>query len=93
MTNPDITEAVFKLEISEGCKYTAECDEDLGKIKVVEYRGVTSYDLIEGGVEADEIENETDADGIDEFHEYLVLHFTDGTTSTFRNSHVDMYFW
>ena len=54
----------------------------------VTYTGLTAWDVIEGGEEAAEIES----DGlIDEHHEYLVLHFNNGTQATFRNSHVDMF--
>lgn len=87
----DLEKATFKLYINEGCKYTAKTAEDLGKEFEVEYTGVTSYDIIEGGVEAEAIEAETDEDGVDEFHEYLVLHFSNGETSTFRNSHVTLF--
>ena len=86
--NPDFTKATFKLYISEYSKY--DPDTRGGEIEV-EYKGVTSYDIIEGGNEAQEIESMTDADGIDEHHEYLVLHFENGTTGTFRNSHVDLF--
>lgn len=81
----DLTKATVKLFITEGLKW-----EDPEKIRV-EYKGVTSWDIISGGTEAEEIEAETDADGIDEHHEYLVLHFEDGSTATFRNCHVDMF--
>lgn len=88
MTNPDLTKATVKLYISEYSKY--DPDTSGGEIEV-EYNDVTKWDIIEGGQEAEEIESQTDADGIDENHEYLVLHFENGETSTFRNSHVDMY--
>lgn len=87
----DITKATFKLFLTEGCKYTAKSAEDLGKEIEVKYTGVTSWDIIEGGQEAEEIEEYTDAESTDEFHEYLVLHFEDGSQATFRNSHVDMF--
>ena len=56
-----------------------------------EYTGVKAWDIIEGGKEAEAIEAETDANSVDEYHEYLVLHFEDGTQATFRNSHVTMF--
>lgn len=81
----DLTKATFKLYISEYSKY--DPDTKGGEIKT-EYTGVTAWDIIEGGKEAEEIE----ADGlIDEKHEYLVLHFQNGEKATFRNSHVDMF--
>ena len=87
----DLTQVVVTLFVYEGCKYTANSKEDLGEEFEVHYKGLVSFEIIEGGKEAEEIENDTDASGIDEFHEYLVLNFKDGTTSTFRNSHVDMF--
>lgn len=38
-----------------------------------------------------ENESLTDPSGIDEYHEYLVLNFENGTTITFGNFHVDMF--
>lgn len=88
MSNEELQQATIKLYISEYSKY--DPDTSGGEIEV-EYTGLTAWDIIEGGKEAEEIESETDCNGIDENHEYLVLHFNDGTTSTFRNSHVDMF--
>ena len=47
--------------------------------------------FIEGGKEAEAIESIVDKDGIDENHEYLVPHFSNGITATFKSSHVDMF--
>jgi len=82
----DLTEAVFTLYLTEKTKY--ETADLTNEAKKVEYSGVTAFEIIEGGAEAEEIESETDEDGMDEYHEYYRLVFEDGTTSTFRNSHV-----
>ena len=55
----------------------------------IEYE-IESFEIV-GGKKAEEIEAETDGSCIDEFHEYLVLHLTNGDESIFRNSHVDMF--
>lgn len=78
------------IEVYENCKYTAHGSQDLGKIRNVKYDDITSWEIISGD-DAKQIEAETTSDCIDELHEYLVLHFEDGSESTFRNSHVDMF--
>lgn len=82
----DLTKATFELYISEYVKW-----ENEGKRIEARYTGVTAWDIIEGGKEADEIEADIDRFSIDDNHEYLVLHFEDDTTATFRNSYVDMF--
>ena len=90
MSNDELQEATIMIIVYPKDKYSDvhAVNED---IKQVTYKGLTAWDIIEGGKEAEEIESETDASGVDEHHEYLVLHFNDGTTATFRNSHVDMF--
>lgn len=90
MTINNIQEATVKIDLYENCKYHAKSFQDLGEVKHVEYKGLVSWSIT-SGVEAKEIEDSTDGSCIDEFHEYLVLDFVDGSTATFRNSHVDMF--
>ena len=87
----DLTKAVVELHIYENCKYTTKRAELAKEEIMVSYTGVKSYSIIEGGKEAEEIESIIDASSVDEYHEYLVLHFENGTASTFKNSHVDMF--
>ena len=89
LTIENLEDVKVRLYIYDGCKYTAKSVEDLGEETAVIYNGIKAWDIIEGGNEAEEIE--ADADMVDEFHEYLVLHLLDGNTATFRNSHVDMF--
>ena len=94
MNNAELQQATIKITIFAEPKYIIngnkvtwndECGEDGDEVK---YTGLTAWDIIEGGAEAEVIE----ADGlVDENHEYLVLHFNDGSQATFRNSHVDMF--
>lgn len=85
MSNAKLQKATFKVDIFENTKY-----EDENPIATAEYTGIKAWSIIEGGEEAEEIESMTDANSVDENHEYLVLHFADGRTGTFRNSHVDL---
>lgn len=86
----DLTKAVVELHIFENCKYTNKSAE-LVEETVLKYKGVKYFSIIEGGEEAKEIESRIDGRVVDEYHEYLVLHFQNGTTATFRNSHVNMF--
>ena len=84
---PDLREAKVFLEFYEGTKYDA-CDngEEPNEVRV---KGLTAWDIIEGGEEAEQIESLTGE--IDENHEYLVLHFEGGCVNIYRNSHVVMF--
>ena len=85
----DLSKATVTLTVYEGCKYTAKKISDLGESTDIEYKGIRSWSIISGGIEADALEM---AYGIeDEFHEYLIIELLNGTMATFRNSHVDMF--
>lgn len=87
MNNEKLEDATVKILVYNANKYTGNITEE----REIVYKGVTAWDIIEGGIEAEEIESMTDADGVDEHHEYLVLHLRDGRTATFKNSYVDMF--
>ena len=63
----DLSKVTVTLEIHEGCKYTAEKIEDLGESTEIEYKGIKSWSIIEGGEEAKAIEMVYGIE--DEFHE------------------------
>ncbi len=73
----------------ENCKYHARSMENLGQETITSYTDVESWDIVTGGKEAEAIEQCCLT--VDEYHEYLILHFSDGHTLTFRNSHTDMF--
>ena len=74
------------VKIYDGVKYFR------GSEKVTEhtYTDVESWKVV-GGREAEEVEKEFIGNDLDEFQEYLILSFADGTTATFRNSHIDLF--
>lgn len=82
----DLTKAEVKVVVYDGSKYDASSDVEDRSF----FKGLTSWDIIEGGEEAEEIEIYGRC-GIDKNHEYLVLHFKDGSTKTYKNSFVDMF--
>ena len=80
------TGRIVELDIHEEVKYT-DRREDLPRIR---YSDVVAFEVVHGEAAA-QIEAESDGSCIDDFHEYLVLFFANGDTSTFRNSYVDMF--
>lgn len=77
----------MKVKVYDEVKYSPLSQ----KVAEIEYDGVEGFDVVSDPVTVEEIENHTDAAGIDENHEYLILYFENGETSTFRNSHVDLF--
>ena len=84
MSGEKLQKATVKIFVYNDNKYTGNVTEE----KEIKYTGLTAWDIIEGGDEAEEIEN----DGlVDDNHEYLILHFENGETATFKHSYVDMH--
>lgn len=75
-----------KIKIYDRIKY----DHERTEIAKMSYC-IKGFKLILGGSAAAKIEAETDGNSIDDLHEYLVLEFENGETSTFRYSYVDMF--
>ena len=90
MSNEKLQKATVRLLVYNISKYSdhhtvEEVERDMKEVK---YTGLTAWDIISGGEETEEIES----NGLlDDNHEYLVLHFNDGTKATYRNSYVDMF--
>ena len=86
IANEELQKAKVRLYLTEGLKW-----EDNNEAEVV-YTGLTKWSIIDGEdalkFEAEENLNELEKD---ENHEYLILEFNNGSTATFRNSHVDMF--
>lgn len=75
-----------KVKIYNGVKY----NKDSEKVAEVEYKNIQGFEVV-FGERATEIGLETDENSRDEFNEYLVITLEDGETSTFCNSHVDLF--
>ena len=86
MMHADLTKVTVEIEVHEALKWEVTQEDE----KVVTYSGIKAWSII-SDEDAAEIESMADASGIDEYHEYLVLHIANGETATFRNSHVDMF--
>lgn len=75
-----------KVKIYNGVKYNMETE----KVAEVEYNNIRCYEVVTGEM-ATEIGLETDENSRDEYNEYLVITLEDEETSTFCNSHVDLF--
>ena len=75
-----------KIKIYNGLKYNANSE----KVAEVEYNDIRGYEVL-SGEEATEIGLETDENSRDEYNEYLIITLKNGETTTFCNSHVDMF--
>ena len=65
-------------------------DRNSKKTAEVEYNNIKGYEVVTGD-RAIEIGNMTDEASRDEYNEYLIIHLETGETSTFCNSHVDLF--
>ena len=77
----------FKVKVYDEVKYSPLSE----KVAEIEYDGVKGFDVVSDPATVEEIESGADGSCIDEYHEYLILYFENGETSTFRNSHVDLF--
>lgn len=84
----DLTSATFKIDVYQNNKFMVLPTEET--TVTINYTGVQSWDFI-AGEDAEEIEADLDGSELDDNHAYNVLHFTDGTTATFRQSYTDMF--
>lgn len=72
-----------RVKVYDSCKY------DMGSEVVNESAyDITSYEI---ATRTDEEVYNEGYDITDDFNEYLILKFADGSTATFRNSYVDMF--
>lgn len=76
-----------KIKVYDTVKYSPLSE----KVAEVEYDGVKGFDIVSDPATVEEIESCADGSCIDDFHEYLILYFENGETSTFRNSYVDLF--
>lgn len=83
LMHPDLSKAKVLLQTFKTSKY-----EPHKEPKECRIENLKSWDIIEGGDEARAIEK---TGTIDENHEYLVLHFKDGSEKVYRNSYVDLF--
>lgn len=81
----NLPEALVKVIVYDRCKYDRQ-----SRIKErLFFTGLESWDIISGEDEARMIESYTK--DVDEIHEYMILHFMDGTERIFCNSYVDLF--
>ena len=75
-----------KVKIYNGVKYNVNSE----KTAEVKYYNIKGYEVVTGD-KATEIGLETDENSRDKYNEYLIITLENGETSTFCNSHVDLF--
>ena len=75
-----------KVKLYNGVKYNIENE----KVAEVIYNNIIGYEVVTGD-KATLIGLETDENSRDEYNEYLIITLENGETTTFCNSHVDMF--
>lgn len=78
------TGAAVEVEIHKEVKYFDQSEN----LPVVRYTDAVAWEVVHGEAAA-RIEELIDT--FDDFHEYLIIHFANGETATFRNSYADMF--
>ena len=83
----NLAEATVKVIIYNDSKW----NEGVEIIDKISYKRLTSWNIVTGE-ESEQLERYLglEDEETDELHEYLILHFEDGSTATFNNSEVDM---
>ena len=89
ISKEDLPKRTLRVILHDQCKYTGGHPSKEHSTSEVTYTGLTSWDIIEGGPEAEQLEALFGIE--DDYHEYLILHFQDGHTATFRNSYADFF--
>lgn len=75
-----------KLKVYDGFKYSK-----FSKLFATLTYTIDSFEVVADGAKLAEIECDMNEDEQDELHEYLVLYLSNGETSTFCNSHVNLF--
>lgn len=74
------------LIIYNKCKYHGKDEEGT----TLHRDGIKNWQIVTDE-DAEALEARTDGSCIDDYHEYLILNYTDGTSETYRNSYVDLF--
>ena len=86
VSNEELQKASIRILFSEGLKWYDDNKKEITYTGLVRWSIIDEYDGLKF-----EIDNNLSESEKDENQEYLILEFNDGTTATFRNSHVDMF--
>lgn len=74
------------LKVYDKCKYNAEANWHEAHVL-----NITDFEVKR--IPKKVILKETSEDCVDDNNEYLILHFENGETGTYRNSYVDLYLY